>query len=118
LAPRGSGESFQVVADGFLLGNRKLIDQRVLAALAARHDAILVLEADRGKAESAALDRDAAGLGQQIAALRDPDNQCIDRTKRLERPVQALDPALLRLERAGLLEQLVDHDPQVLAAEL
>jgi hypothetical protein len=35
-----------------------------------------------------------------------------------ERAVQTLDPALLRLERAGLLQQLVDHDAQVLAAEL
>src|SRR3954469_15506344 len=74
--------------------------------------------AARREANPAALDRDAAGLGEEVVALAHAHDERVDRAHRLEGAVQPLDPALLRLERAGFLEELVDHDAQVLAAEL
>jgi hypothetical protein len=56
-----------------------LLDLRVLAALAARHHAVVVDQADGCEAEAAALDRDAAGLREQVVALRDPHDEGVHR---------------------------------------
>ena len=75
-------------------------------------------QADRGEPKPPLLDRDAAGLVEQRLALARAHDERVDRAQHLEGAVQPLDPALLRLERAGLLEQLVDHHAQVLAVEV
>src|ERR1051326_7010477 len=46
-----------VVADGGLERDRELLEARVAAALAARHHALVVREADRGEAEARARPR-------------------------------------------------------------
>ena len=75
-------------------------------------------EADRGEPEAALLDRDAAGLVEQRLAVGGAHDERVDGAQHLERAVEALDAPLLQLERAGLLQQLVDHHAQVLLVEV
>jgi hypothetical protein len=78
LASRRMLRGLEVVAHFLGRRNRKLLDAQVLAALAARHHALLVEEADRGEAETAALDGDAARLRQQVVALGHAHDERID----------------------------------------
>ena len=75
-------------------------------------------EADRGEPEAALLHRDAAGFVEQRLAVARPDDQRVHGAQHLEGAVEALDAPLLRLQRAGLLQQLVDHHAQVLLVEV
>ncbi len=93
------------------------------AAFAGRRDLLhrvreRIGEADRGEAEAALLHRDAARLVEQRLAVVRAHDQRVHRAQHLERAVQPLDAALLRLQRGGLLQQLVDHHAQVLAVEV
>ena len=111
-----------VVPDHRLRAQSQSLELAVGAALAGargeRKATRAVGEADRGQAKAALLHGDAARLFEQRLAIVRPDDQCIDRGERRERAVQAFDPLLLGLERAGFLEQLVDHQSQVLAVEV
>ena len=49
---------------------------------------------------------------------RRADDERVDGAKHLEGAVEPLDAALLRFERAGLLQELVDHHAQVLLVEI
>ena len=69
-----------------------------------------------GGAEAALLHRDAAGLLEQ---RRRSEARTIVRSRRSAQPGsgEPLDSVLLRFQRAGFLQQLVHHDPQVLPVQ-
>ena len=75
-------------------------------------------KADRGQPEAALFHRDAAGLVEQRLAVARAHDERVDRAQHLERAVEALDAPLLQLERAGLLQELIDHHAQVLLVEV
>jgi len=77
-----------------------------------------IRESDRRQAEPALLDRDAARLVEQRLPVAGTHNERVHGAQHFQRAVQPLDAPLLRLERPGLLEQLVDHDAQMLPIEI
>ena len=83
-----------------------------------RQAPVAIGKADRGEAKAALLDGDATGLFEQRVGIVGAHDERVDRRERRERAVHALDAPLLRFERRRLLEQLVDHQAQMVAIEI
>jgi hypothetical protein len=75
-------------------------------------------ESDGGKAKATLLHRDAAGLVEERLPVARAHDERIHRREHFEGAVQPLDAPLLRFERAGLFQQLVDDDAQMAFAEI